>query len=137
MTARHFDGTPISLTELGTALYASLGYIHGQEWPELQAEGVRLWGVRRSTPSGTGSAACDGYVFVNHVEGLPTGLYWYNQDKEQLWLVDKTFDEDKLVHCVIDQYWVRGIAFGIFVVVDQNLFWEKCTFPRGYILAFF
>lgn len=137
MTCRNFKGESITLTELSTVLYASLGYIHGDEWPELKNEGLRVWGIRRSSPSGTGSAACDGYVFIQRVEGVVSGLYWYNAEKEQLWMVDRTFDEEKLVHVVIDQFWIKGLAFGVFIVADQNLFWEKCTFPRGYILSFF
>ncbi len=135
-TCREFFGTSASLSDLGTLLYYSLGSIHGQEWDEFNESQFVSLGKRKSSPSSSGLQACDGFIVVMNVTGLENGIYFYHDQDHSLQKVHESISNDLLSSLVFDQFWVEGIAFGIFITIDLRKAWIKDVKTRGYVTTY-
>jgi SagB-type dehydrogenase family enzyme len=130
MTTRHFSGEKISEKELSTLLYYSFGEIHNG-WEDLGAP-VQLLGVRKSSPSAGGIHSVEAFVTIMAVEDIEPGLYTYNSKEHTLSLVHNDLSEEDLVTIMADQFYMRGLAFGVFFVSDLEKVWAKYLHSRAY-----
>lgn len=76
-TCRTFTDEGVSLKAVSTLLYLSLGYLH-ERANDIDDSVVEGLGARRSSPSGGGLNACEGFLQVQNVIGLKPGLYAYH-----------------------------------------------------------
>lgn len=86
-TCRTFTGEPVPLQAISTILYLCLGYLKERinTIDESVAQGLE---ARRSSPSGGGLNACEGFLCAQNIEGLQPGIYAYNAAEHTLSLVN-------------------------------------------------
>ncbi len=90
---RSYSSRPLSLEELSTILYYSIG-ITGRAW----------WGgPKRAYPSAGALQPMEGYVEVKNVTGLPKGLYHYNPGRHTLELLREGDYSRELGYISLDQ----------------------------------
>lgn len=130
-TCRSFNGGPVDLNALSTLLFTSMGPLHG-EWSDLKENNLSTLGIRKAFPSGGGLHPEEGYIVALEVEGLEKGVYHYRFDEHQLTLIKQGDFEDKLVELLCGQYYLKGIAFGIFLSARFDKTWWKYPHSRGY-----
>lgn len=130
LTSRHFSGKPISEKELSALLYYSFGEIH-DGWKGLD-HSIELIGVRKTSPSAGGIHSIQAYVTVFSVEGIESGLYLYDSKNHTLKLIHKNVPWGKLISIMADQFYMKGLAFGVFLVSDLEKVWEKYLHSRAY-----
>ncbi len=135
-TSRDFDGSSITAESLSTVLFASFGYIHGQNWDELAEDDLNRVAERKSSPSGSGVQSCDAFLTVVHVDGIEPGYYFYDAKGHKLGLLAQGCDDAAISHIMVDQFWIKGSACGIFITVDMNRVWYKTPFARAYGYVF-
>ena len=111
---RNYSTEALSLQELATLLRATQG-ITGED------------GIKRSAPSAGGLYPMETYLVINNVQGLETGLYHYNVEKNNL----------ELLHLGDFRSELKKNAFEQQVVVDSavNFIWtavpERTTKKYG------
>ena len=66
------------------------------------------------------------------VEGIESGLYTYNCKEHSLSLVHNDLSEKTLVSIMADQFYMEGLAFGVFLVSDLEKVWAKYLHSRAY-----
>src|SRR5271165_713009 len=130
-SCRTFDGTPISLVEISTLLYASFGEVHGP-WTHLAENGLRELGIRRTSPSGGGIHPSQAYLIAMQVEGLEPGVYFYNGDVNDMTLISSVDSSTSLPSYLGGQPFVSGAAAGVFVTSVLNRVWKKYPHSRAY-----
>lgn len=135
-TCRSFNGNPMTLEQLSTLLFTSLGPLHG-EWEDLKENDLMLLGIRKAFPSGGGLHPEEAYIFALRVEGLEPGIYHYQFNEHQLTLIEKGAFEDKLISLLSSQYFVKGIAAGIFLAARFDRTWWKYPHSKGYRVVLF
>jgi|GEM_PF-5568429 len=134
-TCRDFIEQNIKLEQVSNLLYACFGKIHGDKNSELEELGLKDFGQRRSSPSATGLASCDAVLWAKNVENLDEGMYHYNSDVHQLHNLSSSMSSDDLVFSMLDQFWCRDLAAGIFIVNDLRRTWVKDIKCRGYLAS--
>lgn len=82
-TVRDFQRLPISLADLAEILHHTLGFVEGRT-ANNGGEDADDYLRRRSSPSVGGLNATEGYVYVNNVDSLDAGIYYYNPRRHQL-----------------------------------------------------
>lgn len=130
-TCRSFNGQSVNLETLSTLLFTSLGPLHG-EWSDLKDHHLSELGIRKAFPSGGGLHPEEGYIVALEVEGLEKGVYHYRFHEHQLTLIRQGDFEDKLVELLCGQYYLKGIAFGLFLSARFEKSWWKYPHSRGY-----
>ncbi len=130
LTSRHFSGESIAEKDLSSILYYSFGEIH-DGWEGLD-ESVELIGVRKSSPSAGGIHSIQTYVTIFNVEGIESGLYLYDSKNHTLDFIHNTISWDKLISIMADQFYMKGLAFGVFLVSDLEKVWAKYLHSRAY-----
>lgn len=135
-TSRDFDGAAITARELSDILFISFGYIHGQKWDELAEDDLNTVAERKSSPSGSGVQSCDAFLAVVNVKGIEAGYYFYDAKGHKLGLLSQGCDDAAISHVMVDQFWIKGAACGIFITVDMNRVWYKTPFARAYGYVF-
>ncbi len=135
-TSRDFDGTSITAQELSDILFTSFGYIHGQKWEELSEDDLNTVAERKSSPSGSGVQSCDAFLAIVNVDGIEPGYYFYEAKEHKLGLISQGCDDAAISHIMVDQFWIKGAACGIFITVDMNRVWYKTPFARAYGYVF-
>lgn len=128
-TCRSFLGKSITLEQLSTLLYLSFGTIH-KEWPDLK--GLQQLGLRKAFPSGGGLHPEEAYIIALHVEGLEPGIYHYDCHNHGLRHIKSGFFEEYLVELLCSQYFLEGVAAGIFLTSQFEKSWWKYPHSRGY-----
>ena len=97
---RRYSRRPLSLRELSTLLYYSLG-ITGRAW----------WGgPKRAYPSAGALQPLEGYLYADRVEGLEKGIYHYNPGEHSLEVLRKGDYSSKLQWIALDQDHVGNAA---------------------------
>lgn len=132
-TCREFKGGSIPLQDISDILYSCFGPIHGSENKELEHLKLEDYGLRRSSPSSTGLASCDAFLWADDVEGLKNGLYAYHESNHTLIKLQNTITTDEMVYGMMDQFWLQNLSAGIFIVNDLRRNWVKDMCARGYI----
>jgi SagB-type dehydrogenase family enzyme len=135
-TCRSFNGKPITLDQLSTLLFTSLGPLHG-DWEDLKENDLMPLGIRKAFPSGGGLHPEEAYIFALRVEGLEPGIYHYRFSEHELTLIEKGHFEDKLVSLLSSQYFVKGIGVGIFLTARFDRTWWKYPHSKGYRVVLF
>ncbi|MFW8695176.1 hypothetical protein, partial [Mesorhizobium japonicum] len=112
-TCRSFTGAAITLNDVGTLLYLSLGFLRHRDndRDESIAEGL---GARRSSPSGGGLNACEGFLLARNIEGLEPGVYAYHSAEHALSRVNPLPDP-ALGHLLAGQHFINNLPLGLFI----------------------
>ncbi|VVN85168.1 SagB family peptide dehydrogenase [Pseudomonas fluorescens] len=133
-TCRAFTGETVSLEELGTLLYLSLGYLHEREndVDETIVEGL---GARRSSPSGGGLNACEGFLLVQNVNRLKPGVYTYHPAEHALSYVSPPPDSP-LGQILCGQHFINNLPVGLFITSRFDKLWWKYEHSRAYRMAY-
>ncbi|KAA0978254.1 SagB family peptide dehydrogenase [Pseudomonas sp. ANT_H12B] len=133
-TCRTFTGKMVSLEEVGTLLYLSLGYLREREndVDETIVEGL---GARRSSPSGGGLNACEGFLHVQNVCGLEPGLYAYHPTDHALSFVNPLPDSP-LGQLLCGQHFINNLPVGLFITARFDKLWWKYEHSRAYRMAY-
>lgn len=130
MTSRHFSGEPITEVELSTLLYYSFGDSH-KTW-EGVPEGINLIGTHKTSPGAGGIHATQAYVVIWTVDGIKPGLYHYNSQDHSLAPVHSDISWDRLIAIMADQFYMKGLACGVFLVSQLAKVWTKYLHSRAY-----
>lgn len=132
MTSRHFNGAPMDYDHFNQLLYASFGLIHGDSWGHLKNLGLEQHGAHRAAAGGGGLASVEAYPVVLNVDGVQPGVYHYSVKQHGLTRIKDGFFEDELVGCLLEQFYVRGVALGVFYVSRFDKLWWKYPHSRSY-----
>lgn len=133
-TCRTFTGESISLHTIGTILYLCLGYLKERlhTIDEAIAEGLE---ARRSSPSGGGLNACEGFLYAQNIEGLKPGIYAYNAAEHTLSFVNPHLNQT--LGCVLSgQHFINDLPAGLFITCRFDKLWWKYGHSRAYRMAY-
>ncbi|MFL1515754.1 SagB/ThcOx family dehydrogenase [Pseudomonas prosekii] len=133
-TCRSFTGDAVSLDHLSTLLYLSLGHLKEREddLDDSVADGL---GARRSSPSGGGLNACEGFVHVQNVECLEPGLYAYHAADHALSFVNP-LPVAPLGQLLCGQHFINNLPVGLFISARFDKLWWKYQHSRAYRMAY-
>ncbi|RON56573.1 SagB family peptide dehydrogenase [Pseudomonas frederiksbergensis] len=133
-TCRSFTGEGVSLGDVSTLLYLSLGYLKERESDidETVAKGLA---ARRSSPSGGGLNACEGFLHVQNVSGLEPGLYAYHPAEHALSFVNPLPDAP-LGLLLCGQHFINNLPVGLFISARFDKLWWKYQHSRAYRMAY-
>lgn len=133
-TCRSFSNEAVSLKNIATLLYLSLGYLKEREdnTDDSIPDGL---GSRRSSPSGGGLNACEGYLYVRNVSGLKAGIYFYHPDIHALRPINP-LQEEPLGLILGGQHFINPLPFGLFITCRFDKLWWKYEHSRAYRMAF-
>lgn len=132
-TSRVFEQKQVALNDVSEMLYHTLGFIGERALPEASGlpESLRN---RRCSPSGGGLNATEGYVYIQHVEGLAAGFYYYNPLGHTLHLCSE--GTVALGALLSGQHFANDLAFGVFLTSRFDKLWWKYEHSRAYRMAF-
>lgn len=133
-TCRTFTDEAVSLEAIGTLLYLSLGYLHERE-NDVDDSVVEGLVARRSSPSGGGLNACEGFLHVHNVSGLKSGLYAYHPTEHALSFVNPAPDSP-LGQLLCGQHFINNLPVGLFLTARFDKLWWKYEHSRAYRMAF-
>ncbi|WP_166221563.1 SagB family peptide dehydrogenase [Pseudomonas atagonensis] len=133
-TCRSFTGEAIPLRDVATLLYLSFGFLHEREnsRDDCIAHGLH---ARRSSPSGGGLNACEGFVLARNVCGLEPGLYAYHPAEHALSLTNP-LPESALGDLLGGQHFINNLPLGLFITARFDRLWWKYEHSRAYRMAF-
>ncbi|MFJ4196363.1 SagB family peptide dehydrogenase [Pseudomonas sp. NPDC089534] len=131
-TCRSFTRTPVSLPDLSTLLYLTLGHLHERIPDDSSAPGLT---ARRSSPSGGGLNACEGFLFAQNVSGLSPGVYAYHPAEHSLSLTNPLPDF-ALGNLLCGQHFINNLPLGLFITSRFDKLWWKYPHSRAYRMAF-
>ena len=133
-TCRSYTGAALTLNDVGTLLYLSLGYLHERDTDrdDSIAEGL---GARRSSPSGGGLNACEGFLLVQNVEELEPGIYAYHSANHTISRINP-LPEPALGQLLGGQHFINNLPLGVFITARFDQLWWKYEHSRAYRMAF-
>jgi SagB-type dehydrogenase family enzyme len=125
-TWRQFSARPIDVTALGTLLGLTSGVQH---WVRVPAQGEL---ALKTSPSGGARHPLETYVAVQHVSGLPTGLYHYRADTHRLELLSSRQRAVPIERYLPTQDWYQPAGALVFftALFDRSLW--KYSYARAY-----
>lgn len=131
-TCRSFLDHHVSLSDISTLLYLSLGYLkeRDSEISELTPGWLR---ARRSSPSGGGLNASEGYLYAYNIQGLEPGIYYYHPQTHALKLLNRT--KEPLGSFLQGQHFANTLPFGVFITSRLNKIWWKYPHSQAYRVA--
>jgi len=132
-TCRNYNTTPIPLHKISTVLYFGLGYL--AERIDNESEDIPPeYSFRRSSPSGGGLNATEGYLLAANIESLPPGLYYYNPNLHSLELRSPL--KDTVLGSLLNgQHFIDNLPLGIFLTSRFDKLWWKYEHSRAYRMA--
>ncbi|RON57929.1 SagB family peptide dehydrogenase [Pseudomonas frederiksbergensis] len=133
-TSRSFSPQAITLDDLSVLLYLSLGYLKEREGDTDACVPAALRS-RRSSPSGGGLNACEGYVYAARIEGLDPGLYYYHPDRHALRRVH-SLSSEPLGQLLAGQHFINELPLGLFLTARFDKLWWKYEHSRAYRMAY-
>lgn len=131
-TVRAFTDKSVSFEILGRLLQYTLGFIDERELPD----GCGLpekFRKRRSSPSGGGLNSTEGYVFIQNVEGINPGVYYYEPHSHALHL--RSSDFPSVGSMFSGQHFANNIPVGLFLTSRFDRLWWKYEHSRAYRMA--
>lgn len=133
-TCRSFTGEAVSLGDISNLLYLSLGYLKEREddVDETIAEGLA---ARRSSPSGGGLNACEGFLLAQNVTGLEPGLYAYHPADHALSFINP-LPGSPLGQLLCGQHFINNLPVGLFISARFDKLWWKYQHSRAYRMAY-
>lgn len=132
-TVRQFHDKPVELETLSTILYYSLAYLSEREDGEMENLPAEFR-CRRSSPSGGGLNATEGYIYVHNVRSIAPGIYYYHPDKHCL-EYRGALKSETLGSLLNGQHFVNNLQFGIFLTSRLDKLWWKYEHSRAYRMA--
>lgn len=131
-TCRSFLTKPVTLDDVSTLLYHSLGYLKEREndTNDLTPDMLK---ARRSSPSGGGLNASEGYLYAYNVKNLDPGIYYYHPGAHALKLVSRL--KEPLGSLLQGQHFIDNIPFGIFITSRLDKMWWKYRHSQAYRIA--
>ncbi|MGY1889876.1 SagB family peptide dehydrogenase [Pseudomonas sp. SDT291_1_S447] len=133
-TCRSFTDAAMTLSDVGTLLYLSLGYLHERDIDRDDSIAQGL-GARRSSPSGGGLNACEGFLLVQNVENLEPGIYAYHPAQHTLSRVNP-LPQPALGDLLGGQHFINNLPLGLFITARFDRLWWKYEHSRAYRMAF-
>ncbi|PWB33857.1 SagB family peptide dehydrogenase [Pseudomonas moraviensis] len=133
-TCRSYTGAAVTLDEVGTLLYFTLGYLPARENAHDDPVAPGL-GERRSSPSGGGLNACEGFLLAQNVSGLEPGIYAYHSAEHALSRVNPLPDPE-LGQLLGGQHFINNLPLGLFITARFDRLWWKYEHSRAYRMAF-
>lgn len=133
-TCRSFTGEAVSLNAVSTLLYLSLGYLHERE-SDIDSSVAEGLSARRSSPSGGGLNACEGFLLVQNVLGLRAGVYAYQPAEHALCFVNPLPDKP-LGQLLCGQHFINDLPIGLFITCRFDKLWWKYQHSRAYRMAY-
>lgn len=131
-TVRDFQRIPISLADLAEILHHTLGFI-GSRTINYVKEEENEYSRRRATPSVGGLNATEGYVYVNNVDSLEAGIYYYDPRRHELhW---RSPLPCALGDLLSGQHFANDIPAGLFLSSRFDKLWWKYEHSRAYRMA--
>lgn len=128
-TTREFLDVPVDLEALAHILQYTLGFVAARQLPESSGlpEAFRK---RRCSPSGGGLNSTEGYVMVKNVEGLESGMYYYDPYHHQLILLSSEIPP--LGKLLSGQHFADAVPVGVFFTSRFDKLWWKYEHSRAY-----
>lgn len=131
-TCRSFLNKSVSLDDVSTLLYLCLGYLKERETDTCELVPA-MFRARRSSPSGGGLNASEGYLYVYDVQGLEAGIYYYHPHMHSLKLIRNL--DSPLGSLLQGQHFVDNIPFGVFITSRLDKMWWKYPHSQAYRVA--
>lgn len=125
-TWRRYSREPVAIGDLGKLLYLSFGV---QSWGRIPGIG-RL--AMKTSPSGGGLHPIEAYVVARNVEGLRSGVYYYDAVKHALAWLRPAISRAALEKMVGNQHWFGDAAFLVLMTAVFGRTQWKYEFPRAY-----
>lgn len=133
-TSRSFSAQAVTLADLSTLLYLSLGYLKERE-ADIDSAVPEALRARRSSPSGGGLNACEGYIYAARIIGLEPGLYYYQPDLHALRKVH-ALPGEPLGTLLAGQHFINDLPLGVFLTCRFDKLWWKYEHSRAYRMAY-
>lgn len=133
-TCRAYTGAAMTLNDVGTLLYLSLGYLQEREMDRDDSIAQDL-GARRSSPSGGGLNACEGFLLVQNVDDLEPGIYAYHPVEHAISRVNP-LPQPELGNLLGGQHFINNLPLGLFITARFDRLWWKYEHSRAYRMAF-
>lgn len=132
-SVREFLPVAVTKQQVASILYYSLAYLpfRALETSLLCPDELRH---RRTSPSGGGLNAIEGYVYIKNVAQIPPGFYYYNPVEHQLEAISNDLDFS-LGQALNGQFFAQDIPFGIFLTCQFDRLWWKYPHSRAYRVA--
>ncbi|MFK9081500.1 SagB family peptide dehydrogenase [Pseudomonas neuropathica] len=128
-TCRVFERKAVLLEDLTSILYLAFGYL--KERKNDAGEFVPVgFCSRRSSPSGGGLNASEVYIYVGNVEGVASGIHYYNPDTHSLIFMCAL--PEALGEFLEGQHFINDIPFGVFLTSRFDKMWWKYEHSRAY-----
>ncbi|WP_432261468.1 SagB family peptide dehydrogenase [Cupriavidus sp. TMH.W2] len=134
-TCRDFDGSPLHVSEVAMALWATFGTVHGDTRGDLEELGLMPIGYRRTSPSGGSLHPSEAYLVAMNVDGIEPGIYHYRSHKHELSLIHDSFQRSMLGRLLCAQTFASDLSYGIFVTSRFDKMWWKYPHSRAYRVA--
>lgn len=131
-TCRTYLNKSVSLEDLSTLLYLSLGHLKErlQDTSHLTPPSFR---ARRSSPSGGGLSSSEGYLYAHNIRGVNPGFYYYHPELHALRLIRRI--QEPLGNYLNGQHFIDNLPFGIFITSRFDKLWWKYPHSRAYRVA--
>jgi SagB-type dehydrogenase family enzyme len=132
---RTFSRHPLTINELSYLLWCTQGVQRAA--PKVQSTGYETLRTFRTVPSAGARHAFETYLFINHVDDLPAGLYRFLALEHKLVEVDGDDAMGKKIsRACLDQNWMEnaGVIF-IWVADVYRMAWRYTE--RGYRYMFY
>ncbi len=133
-TSRSFSEQAVTLDDLSRLLYLALGYLKERE-ADTGDNVPEAFRARRSSPSGGGLNACEGYVYAVRVEGLEPGIYYYHPERHALRRVH-ALPAAPLGQLLAGQHFINDLPLGLFLTARFDKLWWKYEHSRAYRMAY-
>lgn len=134
-TCRKYHADFIELSDLGTILFGSFGLVHGEEWEDFSQHGLQQTGIRKASPASGGLHIEEAYVVIYRVNDIESGLYHYDVKNHALTLLMLGDFEEKIITMNAQQFYSRGLSFGIYITARFDKSWWKYKHSRAYCAA--
>ncbi|MBP5944165.1 MULTISPECIES: SagB family peptide dehydrogenase [unclassified Pseudomonas] len=133
-TCRSFTGAAMTLNNVSTLLYLTLGYLRERDTDRDDSIAEDLC-ARRSSPSGGGLNACEGFLLVQNVDDLSPGIYAYHPDEHSISRVNP-LPSSALGQLLGGQHFINNLPLGLFITARFDRLWWKYGHSRAYRMAF-
>lgn len=133
-TSRSFSDQAVTLDDLSSLLYLSLGYLKERE-ADVDDTTPETLRARRSSPSGGGLNSCEGYVYAARIVGMEPGIYYYHPDIHALRKVHP-LPYEPLGLLLAGQHFINELPMGLFITSRFDKLWWKYEHSRAYRMAY-
>ena len=128
-TCRSFEDTSVSLDDISCILYLCLGYLSERE-TDVNKLAPAMFRARRSSPSGGGLSASEGYLYAYNIRELDPGFYYYDPQKHALKFLSRP--REPLGAYLQGQHFVDNLPFGVFITSRLDKMWWKYRHSQAY-----